>query len=462
MNIAHEAQFRKSRLSILAAACFVLVAPPDIANALSLADAVRTALANNPTVAAARADADATRAAKREAQAARGPMLEVRESVLRTDSPADAFGLQLQQERFSFPAFSASDPNDPEALTNWSTEVQAVMPVFTGGKLRAGVRQAGAMHEAAVAAGGHTESAVALEAAVAYLQVVLADHFLALARRAEATTARHVGQAEDYFAAGMLVESDLLQARVQLVRMEEHRLHAENGARLARAGLGRVMGIGQDLDHEFDAAPPELPADSIPLATAIARGLAERDDIRAAHEQANAMQFGIARARGELWPELAIGGKLAWNDDRALGFHGEHSTVFATVRWVPWNWGQTQARIAGSRAANTGAVQRERAQRAQVEFEIRAAWLSMSEAAARQRAAARAVTAAERALSILEDRFNEGVARVTEVLDAETLAHEARVRETQARFDLQRALRTIRFASGVTPVPELAEEGTKP
>ena len=462
MNIAHVVRFHKGRLSILATACFFLATPPDIADALSLADAVRTALANNPTVAAARADADASHAAKREAQAARRPMLEVRESVLRTDSPADAFGLQLQQERFSFPAFSASDPNDPEALTNWNTEVQAVMPLFTGGKLQAGVRQAGAMHAAAVAAGGHTESAVALEAAVAYLQVVLADHFVALARRAETTTARHVGQAEDYFAAGMLVESDLLQARVQLAHMEEHRVHAENSALLARAGLGRVMGIGQELDHEFDAEPPELPADSIPLATAITRGLAERDDIRAAHEQANAMQFGIARARGELWPELAIGGKLAWNDDRVLGFHGDHSTVFATLRWVPWNWGQTQARIAGSRAANTGAVQRERAQRAQVEFEIRAAWLSMSEAAARQRAAARAVTAAERALSILEDRFNEGVARVTEVLDAETLAHEARVRETQARFDLQRALRTVRFASGVTPVPELAEGGTKP
>jgi len=63
-------------------------------------------------------------------------------------------------------------------------------------------------------------------------------------------------------------------------------------------------------------------------------------------------------------------------------------------------------------------------------------------------------------MAILEDRFSQGVERVTELLDAETLAHEARVRETQAYFDMQSAIRTVRFATGQNPVPEIAMGGT--
>ncbi|MBD3163388.1 MAG: hypothetical protein GF346_12965 [Candidatus Eisenbacteria bacterium] len=47
------------------------------------------------------------------------------------------------------------------------------------------------------------------------------------------------------------------------------------------------------------------------------------------------------------------------------------------------------------------------------------------------------------------------MAKTTDLLDAETLAHETRVRETQALFDLQSAIRTLWFATGSSPVPEV-------
>jgi outer membrane protein TolC len=64
---------------------------------------------------------------------------------------------------------------------------------------------------------------------------------------------------------------------------------------------------------------------------------------------------------------------------------------------------------------------------------------------------------AERALQIVEDRFDQGVVRIADVLDAETALDDARVRELDARFDLQRARRSLAFASGLPPVPEVQE-----
>jgi outer membrane protein TolC len=67
-----------------------------------------------------------------------------------------------------------------------------------------------------------------------------------------------------------------------------------------------------------------------------------------------------------------------------------------------------------------------------------------------------AVAQAEKALSILEERFGQGVARITDLLDTETMLDEARVRELNAGFDLRRAARTLNFTIGLPPVPEVS------
>ena len=134
------------------AASLVLVgmalAPAVGAAPLSLDEAVRTALAHSPMVEESRAHAATARSGRTQVRGMGLPAIEIREVALRTDSPADAFGLQLMQERFSFPEFTQSDPNSPEPINNFATEFQATMPLFTGGKLSAARRGAGQMVDA--------------------------------------------------------------------------------------------------------------------------------------------------------------------------------------------------------------------------------------------------------------------------------------------------------------------------
>ena len=423
---------------------------------LSLADAVRTALESNPMLLESTANVDAASAGRHEARVSWLPTIEIRETALRTNSPADAFGLQLMQERFSFPEFTQSDPNQPDPINNFATEFEARMPLFTGGKIRSGVRQATSMQEAAVSMRAHTQSAVELETAKAYMNALLADRFVALTREALETTAKHVAQAEDFYAAGMLVESDLLQARVQLARMEENRIIAENSARLARAGLNRVMGVDQGTEYQLDTDFARLPDEIAPLDSVLAHAHRERHDLAAMAARTEATRQEVGQAQGNYWPEIGLMAKYALNDDKLFGANGESYTVAAMARWVPWRWGATQASVSRARGQHVATSYAERAYREQVEFEVRSAWQSVVEARARHAAAREAVSAASRAMAILEDRFAQGVARITELLDAETLAHEARVREAQAGFDVQRAIRTVRFAEGGDPVPEVA------
>jgi len=424
-------------------------------DSLSLGDAVALARKNNPAVLQSEAKRWAAESALRAARRSRFPAVEAREVAIRTDSPADAFGLQLMQERFSFQSFMVTDPNDPATLNNFTTELEASMPLFTGGRLSGGIRQAAQMAEAASSVQEHTVSAVVLGVTGAYLNAELADSAAALARKARDTTRKHVEQAQAFFESGMMVESDLLQAKVQLARMEEGVITAENNARLARAGLNRALGLDQARQWRLQPVPPApgLPAGS--LSEAVRLGLMQRADLDAARRGLGAAEAGIAVAWGAMLPELGISAKVSWNDEQLFGTSGSSTTLMAAARWRIWDWGAGLAGLSRSRAERTAAREAERDMEQQIEFEVRQAWQGVEEARARSQVAAQAVESAERSLSILEERFSQGVTRVTEVLDAETVLQEARLRDLQARFDLQRAVRTLHFATGQTPVPEV-------
>lgn len=441
----------------LALGCVLaMAAPSEAAETLTLPAAVTAALQNSPMVLQARAQQDAAAAGRREAGAMRLPHLQVREIGLRTDSPADAFGLQLMQERFSFPAFTMSDPNNPEPLNNYATEFEAAWPVFTGGRVMAGIGQADRMATAATAVSDHTREAVALATASAYMDALLAQRAVELATRARDTTAKHVEQAQAFFDTGMMVESDLLQAQVQLARMEEKLITVTNGAKLARAGLFRVIGIAQDSDYELDPRVAEVEPASSSLPEAMAGAHERRHDVKAVAAQVDAARLGVKRARGEYLPEVVVMGKYALNADQPFGGDGDSFTLMAMARWNLWNWGQTSARVSGARSQHVAAQQAQRGHDQQVEFEVRQAWQQVEEARARQAVASGAVAQAEKALSILESRFEQGVAKVTDLLDAETMLDDARVREMNAGFDLRRAARTLDFAVGLPPVPEVS------
>ncbi len=421
---------------------------------LTLIRAVELARQNSPAIREAQANRDAAHSARREAWLYHLPAIEAKEIAVRTDSPADVFGMQLMQERFSFPAFTMSDPNQPAPFDNVTTELSASLPLFTGWSLESGIKQAGKMAKAADAVQAHTDRAVELGVSQAFLGCRLADRFLELAERARATTARHVEQAQAFFDVGMLVESDLLQAKVKLAEMDETVIRARNGARLARAGLARAMGLAQD--RVFELAEPGPFADPLPASydDALAQAMTVRRDLQAVDRKVEAAGAGVTRARGELFPQVGLMAKYALNDDRLFGAHGSSYTVGAMASWKVWNWGQTFTRVARSESEHRAAQEARRGYRQQVEFEVRQSWQGVEEARARLEVGARGVEAAEKALTILEDRFGQGVARITDLLDAETMAHQARVREVQAHTDLELAARTLSFAVGGSAVPE--------
>lgn len=425
---------------------------------LSLPDALARAREQALEVTAADSRAEAAGAQLRQARAYRLPTVQLQEMWNRTDSPAEAFAFQLNQERFSFPAFTQSDPNDPDPLTTAMTRLEVSLPIYTGGELSKRVEQARLNVQAAEARRSWSSDGAALAAAEAYVMLAQAREHAALLENSRATVARHVELARAYVDQGMLVRSELLRADVELARIEDMLAEARGNARVAEANLSFRLGADLATSWELDPLPAE-PAAGPGLEEWLALA-GSRPDLEAARRMLAAGELEDDIRRAALLPRVGLVLRHDRFDDRPLGTNGGSSYVAAMAGWELWSGGRHRAAAEAARAeAEAGRSDVERMARG-IRLEVEQAWQELQTALARRRTAGRSVESAREAERIVEERFRSGIVKTIDLLDAGTARREAETRELVSRAQAQLAAFRLAVKSGKPPESALGEEVT--
>lgn len=252
------------------------------APSLTLEQAQELAAEHSPRVDAAEARALAARARHRQALGHLLPTLTVSEVFHRTTSPLEVFGTTLSREEFD-PAIMAFPDrvNAPDALDTWITRVEATLPLYTGGRLSTGIRQAGLMARAGAEDERYTREDVRLETVQAWFDLARVREYVTLLERAEATTLAHVARARAFEEEGFLVRSEVLRAEVYLAEVRDLLNSAREGEGLALAALNLRMGQPQDTAWDLAGTPPLPPAPPA-LDSLVTRALGDRADLAAA------------------------------------------------------------------------------------------------------------------------------------------------------------------------------------
>ena len=416
---------------------------------ISLADALQRARAGSREVAAAGARQQAAAARVTQAKGFRMPSVTLEESWIDTDSPAEAFALKMNQERFSFNDFVARDPNDPDRLSTALTRIEVALPLYTGGEIAGRVDQAQLVADAA---SRHQEWAghqAALAAAEAFTMLDQAQEFGALLERARETVEAHVGLARAYVDQGMLVRSELLRAEVELARVDDLLQEARGRARVASANLAFRIGADQGAAFDPRPLPPPPPlADGLEgfLATAAARG-----DLAAARLLLRAGELEEKVKQAAFLPKVGVLARGDLVDDTVFGSHGESTAIMARASINLFAGGSDKAALAVARwEAKAG--QEDVARFAEgVELEVRQAYEEAATARARHATATRALDAAREAERITSERFKTGVVKMIDVLDAATARREAETRELVARVEAHAVALRLAVKAGRAP-----------
>lgn len=429
-------------LVILGAGQLVAAEPLSLRAALDLArQGAGEALAGRE-----RAQAAAERV--RQARGFRLPSVSLQEVFTRTDSPAEAFALKLNQERFSFADFMTSDPNRPDPLNTAITRVEATIPLFTGGELSGRIAQAELAAKAADRQARWVAEQAALAAGEAYVMVEQAREYVALLEKARETVAAHVALAEAYAEQGMLVQSEVLRARVELSRLDDLVAEARGRARIAEANLAFRLGQAQGSVWELETLPAPAPvAGTYEEWAAVADS---RPDLLAARDLLSAGEREERVRKAAFLPRVGMVARADWVDDTLFGTHGSSTAIMAVASINLFAGGSDRAAVAAARhEARAGREDVKRFGEG-VKLEVRQAFEEAATARQRHATARQALEAAREAERITGERFRSGVVKMLDLLDAATARREAETRELVARAEAQLALMRLAVRAGRT------------
>ncbi|MBI5191533.1 MAG: TolC family protein [Nitrospirae bacterium] len=414
---------------------------------LGLPDCVRLALESNHGLKAEASKADAARAGVGKAASYFLPRLDISETYMRSDNPVMAFGSKLNQGMFTASDFDVARLNSPPAIDNFNLRVQLTQPVWNGGREIIGYRRAKLGAEAADKSAGRARQQTAFQAVQAYYGVELAGEYVEVANKAVETTEGHLKLAQSFHDQGMLVGSEVLQAKVRLAEVREMLIKARNREATAKAGLNMVLARPQDTP--FDALGPleyhEFPGTLAEFQKAAESG---RPDLAAVEAGVRNMEEGVKYAKAGYYPSLNLTGRYELDDRDMFRGRGDSYTVMATASWNVFDGMHTTNGVREANAELASAGYGLKAMREGVLFEVRQAYNDMEEARQRIEVTSGAAGEGEESLRIIQRRFSAGMAKTLDVLDAETALTRARVNHAQALYDYNVAVARLKLAIG--------------
>jgi outer membrane protein TolC len=413
---------------------------------LTLADAVARTVERHPALKAAREGERMAAAGLDQARAAWFPRVDYTESWQRSDQPVFVFGSLLAQSRFGAANFALEALNNPEAVSNLRGALSVQQNVLDPAR-NARVSVAAAGRDSATLATASARRDLTLAAARAYGQVLVAQAARRAAGSAVQAADEDRARTERRRDAGLATDADALAFQVHASAMKARLAEAVADEGVARATLNDL--IGAPLDSTFaleDLAPSGAPADR-PVADLEREALAAREQVKQAALHVRTAEATRAMARAAFLPSVGFQAGFEFDGE---GWTGRQRWWMAgfEVRLNLFNGLADRARLAAAQAGVAQAsAERERIENA-TRLEVRSAVARLASARSREETGRSAVAQAQEAQRIIRERYEAGMAGVTDLLRAANALLDAELQQRVASVDVFISERTLDWALG--------------
>lgn len=404
------------------------------------------ALAHSPDARLAQQRIHAAQAGLEQANSAFWPRLQFHSSYTRTDNPMRVFGSILNQRDYS----SSLNFNDVPDVDNLNLQGQVTLSLYAGGRNQAGRDAARANTDAAKQTSAAVRNALGFEVVRAFQTVLKTREFIRATEAAVHAFESHLDVARKRLAGGTLLKSDVLDVEVRLSQAREDLVRARNARALAERALRNLLGVE---DEDFTSAD-NAPTVSAPDVSKVLL----HPELAAAHDREKVAQANVRVARSGYLPSLSAFGAL----DRDYGWvtdgEGNSYTAGILLQWDLWDGFSTRAKSREAKANLEMAREQQRKLRLALDFETEQARLELKAANERLAVTEKSIELANESASLTRNRFEQGLALSTQLIDSETALVAARVRRAEAESDQKIAIAALRKALAL---PQLDPDPTR-
>jgi outer membrane protein TolC len=417
-------------------------------DSLSLRQAALLAIHQNQAVAAAALGTQAAQARITQARAGLLPKVNYTESATRSNNPVFVFGALLTEHQFGPENFNIGPLNRPDALNNFQSQITVDQAIYDAGQTRRAVESARLAWKLTGEEQRRAEMETIAAVAGAYYDAVLSAESLRTAEQAVHSAEADLKHAAAVRAAGLSTDVDVLSIRVHLAAVHEQRIRRAADLNVAQAALNDALGLPLDTAHTLTTPLTPLTAIAPPL-----QGLEK--DASTARPEAHEMQLAkslaqsqAAVARAALLPQVNF--RATFEADRQ-GFvtrGGANWLASVSLHWNLFNGLADKSRIDESGDLVRRAASEEQRTGSAIRLQVRRSYAGLDAARQRIEVAGAAVAEAEESLRITQNRYQAGMANVTDLLRTETALLESRTRYLEAVHDERVAAAQLELAAG--------------
>lgn len=418
---------------------------------LTLREAVALSLEKNPDRKIAQADADSAHIASRLARTTLLPNLAFSEAATRGNDPVYAFGTRLRQQRFAQSDFALNNLNRPTPINDFTTRFSGNWLAFDSWHTQFEIRRADLLAKSASAAVTRSDQEIIYRTIAAYDSILFAMRQVEVAQHSVDTAKALQESSKNRVDAGLAVDADALAAAANLAERQQDLIAAEGRVQIAWAELEAATGMTIPLAQRQLQPLVERQFDAVSLVDAETLALKTRPDRQSLALQREAQNAAVQSAKSAFGPQISAFG--SWETDRQTlaGSGGNNWVAGAELRIDILPAAKREnlavAKIARSRASAVVASADQ-----QIQLDVTRAYYE-HQTAVQMLAVARATTAqTEESLRILKNRYEAGLATMTELLRAEDTQRQSSTNYWQAVFRNTLTYANLKLATGaLTP-----------
>lgn len=291
-----------------------------------------------------------------------------------------------------------------------------------------------------------------------YYNLLEASQILELRKSALEQKEKQLEYSKAQFELGIVPRADTLKARATLEGAKLELQESKGELRIRRAELNES--IGMELEYPLTIKPVELKGREIPESDSMLQvAFRERPEIKQQKSSISSSKYNLYIARINRMPSFTLSGGYEVFADRFV-FDGEplnsenwqdNSTWNVNVGMTfPIFDGGTRTReiTKAGIELNNSRLNYENTKR-QIELEVKSASISLENAVQKIDLTERQVASNRESYEAALGRYRNGIAPITEVLDAEVSLTESKVNQISAKYDFLISLSMLKKASGI-------------
>lgn len=403
---------------------------------IGMEEAVRRALARNPSLGASEAQSRASEESVKSNRGAFGPRLGMSYAA-------------TKQERKTSPSSSR-----PPELGTYSWAVEISQPVFQGFRLLSNYQRASLQKDSDRASLRNAELNMTREVQTEFLNCLRAVENVRSESDSLARLRDQLRITRAFYEVGLRPKLDVLQAEVDVSRAENVLIQAENTRDTSYARLNTLLGMPASARVAYSGKLAHVPF-RMTLEQCLQLAYEQRPDLYMAAKAVQIAQKERLSAQSAYYPQIEAYYNINQTgntpDLQRMGNYGSRSATWevgARATWEVFQWGVTyyDDKRAGWQVSKMR--YEEENLKLEVGYDIKSKFLAVREAEKRIAVAEKGLSQAREAYEAAQARYEEQVGTNFDVLNASSNLTAAQASLTTARADYLTAIAQIYVAMG--------------